>query len=153
MHEGFPEDNHFGVVFYLSLVLLAVVGTAVWSLLDRKRQQYDRLLFWFRVYLRYILAMIMFEYGVIKFIPVQMFYPGVVDLLTPLGEQTRFKILWNFMGRRWRLPNLFIDFFLADGCFPLGCPRSGHRTAAGGPPSDGSRGTKGTNEAKRGTKL
>ena len=97
-HEAFPQDNHFGVVFYLSLVLLAVIGTLVWSLLDRKRQQYDRLLFWFRVYLRYVLAMIMFEYGVIKFIPVQMFYPSVVDLLTPLGEQTRFKILWNFMG-------------------------------------------------------
>lgn len=98
IHDAFPQDDHFGVVFYLSLVLLAIIGTLTWSLLDKKRQQYDRLLFWFRLYIRYILAMIMFAYGIFKFIPVQMTYPSIVDLLTPLGEQTKFTILWNFMG-------------------------------------------------------
>jgi hypothetical protein len=98
IHDSFPEDNHFGLVFYLFLLLLAVSGTLIWSLADRRRPNYNRLLHWFRVYLRYVLALIMFGYGIDKLIPVQMSYPGVMQMLTPLGESTRFQVLWNFMG-------------------------------------------------------
>lgn len=98
IHGAFPQDNHFGAVFYLSLILVAFIGAFVWTWIARSSRQYHRLWFWFRLYLRYTLAMMMFSYGIEKFIPVQMSYPGIVDLLTPLGEQTRFNILWIFMG-------------------------------------------------------
>jgi hypothetical protein len=97
-HISLPADNHFGVVFYLSILLFSVLGTLLWSFLDRKRRSCGRLYFWFTLYIRYILAIIIFGYGIDKLIPVQMRYPGAVDLLTPLGEQGRFSILWNFMG-------------------------------------------------------
>jgi hypothetical protein len=40
----------------------------------------------------------MFTYGIDKVIPSQMPYPGVIDQMTPLGDFTRFDILWHFMG-------------------------------------------------------
>ena len=98
LHNPFPEDNHFAIVFYLTLVLLALVGCIIWSVADRKRTSYNRLYYWFRVYIRYVLAIVMFGYGIDKFIPTQMQYPNVISLLTPVGEQTRFDVLWNFMG-------------------------------------------------------
>lgn len=95
---SFPGDNHFGIVSYFTILLLVIIGTALWSWLDRKRAGYDRCLYWFRVYLRYVLAIVMFTYGIDKLIPSQMPYPGVMDDLTPLGDFTRFTILWSFMG-------------------------------------------------------
>ncbi len=34
-HESWPGDTHFGVVFYLTLLLLSVIGTVIWTALDR----------------------------------------------------------------------------------------------------------------------
>jgi hypothetical protein len=98
VHLSFPGDNHFGILFYLTLLLAGIVGTIAWSWLDRKRPHYRKLMYWFRVYLRYMLALTMFDYGIDKMIPVQMSYPNVLNLLTPLGESGRFNVLWNFMG-------------------------------------------------------
>ena len=97
-HEIFPGDNHFGIVVYLTFMLCALLGTVIWSILDKKRRSYEKLFFWFNLYLRYILAMVFFIYGIDKLIPVQMTYPGPYELLTPLGHQNRFYVLWNFIG-------------------------------------------------------
>jgi len=97
-HESFPQDNHFAVVFYLTFLLIAVAGTICWSVIDRKKSGYDKINYWFRLYLRYTLSLIMIFYGLDKIIPVQMPYPSVLSLLTPLGENDRFNVLWNFMG-------------------------------------------------------
>jgi len=97
-HEAFPQDNHFAVVFYLTFLLVAVAGTIIWTILDRKRPGYNKAMYWLRVYLRYTLAIILFFYGIDKVIPIQMPDPGAASLLTPLGENGRFNVLWNFMG-------------------------------------------------------
>ena len=96
--QPFPGDNHFGVLFYLLLLVIALIGAIVWSILDRKRLDYNRLSYWFSVYLRYMLAITLFTYGLDKLIPVQMVFPNIERLLTPMGSSTRFLTLWNFMG-------------------------------------------------------
>ena len=96
--QPFPGDNHFGVLFYLLVLLIALIGAATWSVLDRKRPDYNRLDYWFRVYLRYMLAMTLFSYGLDKLIPVQMSFPNIENLLAPLGTNSHFTVLWNFMG-------------------------------------------------------
>jgi len=93
-----PFDNHFGVIFYLTIFLLAIAGVIAWSLLDKKKSNYDKLFYWFNIYLRYTLALVIFGYGIDKLIPVQMSYPGVISMITPFGEESRFDVLWNFMG-------------------------------------------------------
>jgi hypothetical protein len=98
VHSHSTQDNHFGVVFYLTLLLVAAIGCIAWSIADNKRPSYNKLYYWFRFYQRYLLAFIMLGYGLDKFIPTQMPYPNVISLLSPLGESSRFDVLWNFIG-------------------------------------------------------
>ncbi len=91
-------DNHFGVVWYLTTILLAVIAAIIWSILDKKRNNYDKLYHWFSLYLRYMLAITIFGYGIDKVIPVQMPAPGSVSMTIPYGHFSRFDVLWTFMG-------------------------------------------------------
>ena len=59
-HTGFnpvaqdmPGDNHYGVAYYLTAFLLFFIVTIVWTVLDKRRPNYTKLYFWFRVYIRY----------------------------------------------------------------------------------------------------
>lgn len=98
LHQSLPGDNHFGVVFYFTITIICTLSVIAWSVIDRHKTQYNRLNYWFRLYVRYMVALIMFGYGTDKLIPVQMNYPGVTELLTPLGDQGLFSIVWNFIG-------------------------------------------------------
>jgi len=96
--QGFPGDNHFGVVFYLTLFFLSILIAVIWSILDKKRNNYDRAYYWLCLYLRYALIIVMFGYGIDKLIPAQMMHPGVLAMTTPYGYLNRYYVLWNFMG-------------------------------------------------------
>ena len=91
-------DNHFGVVWYLTVILFAVIATIIWSVLGKKRINYSKLYYWFSLYLRYVLAIIIFSYGIDKVIPVQMPAPDAVSMVIPYGHFSRFDVLWSFMG-------------------------------------------------------
>ncbi len=91
-------DSAFGVVYYISVFICCLLISTIWGWLDRKRPAYSRLNYWFRVYLRYAVAIIMLGYGIDKLIPVQMPYPNAFTLLGRVGDQSRNSVLWNFMG-------------------------------------------------------
>jgi len=91
-------DYIFGVVLYISILIFCLLAAAIWSWLDRKRPSYNKLHYWFRVYLRYAVAIIMLFYGMDKLIPVQMPYPDANTLLGKFGDQNHFTVLWNFIG-------------------------------------------------------
>jgi len=98
IHANFPQDNHYGEVFYLTMAILCLIAAVIWSVLDRKRRNYNRMFYWFSLYLRYLLAIVVFGYGMIKLIPVQMSHPDAVEMLIPFGYFNKFSVLWNFMG-------------------------------------------------------
>ena len=98
VHESMPSDNHYGAVFYLTALVVFLIITLIWSLLQRHKEQYNKLYYWFRLYVRCMVALIMFGYGMDKLIPSQMAYPDVEQLLTPIGNQSRYETLWNFIG-------------------------------------------------------
>ncbi len=98
LHLNLPGDNHFGIVFYFTLIIIFTLSVIVWSVIDRHKTEYNKLYYWFRLYVRYMVALIMFGYGIDKLIPVQMRYPAVTDLLMPLGDQNLFRTVWNFIG-------------------------------------------------------
>ena len=84
--------------YLITALALAAVITLVWSVIDRRRRDYRRAHGWFRVYLRYLLAAVMLGYGMAKVIPVQFPQPSLVQLITPVGELTRMRLLWLSMG-------------------------------------------------------
>ncbi len=81
-----------------TLLLAAVVGTAIWSVVDRRRDNYVRMNTWFRLFLRLSLAGTMVTYGTIKAIPVQMPYPSLTRLLEPYGNFSPMGVLWYSIG-------------------------------------------------------
>lgn len=98
LHQAFPGNSHFGMVYYLTIIIISLLVVIAWSIVDRHKKNYHRLNHWFRLYIRYIIALIMFSYGITKVIPSQMSYPGITDLLTPMGDESRFSVVWNFVG-------------------------------------------------------
>jgi len=94
----FPIDNHFGVIYYFTLFFLTIVAAIIWSVLDKRRLDYARLSYWFSLYLRYTLAIIILGYGIDKVIPVQMPHPRTVDMVRLFGNQSKEDLLWKFIG-------------------------------------------------------
>ncbi|MEP6766734.1 MAG: hypothetical protein ABJB66_20635 [Gemmatimonadaceae bacterium] len=86
---------------WLSLgVMLAVALTAclVWTLLDRRRRQYQTLFAWFRFTLRLTLGVAMFNYGLAKLFPLQMSPPSLAVLNEPFGNISPMTLLWTMIG-------------------------------------------------------
>lgn len=93
------SNTAFGTVLFLCYLVVAAVAAVIWSVLDRRRPNYERLNAWFRYALRFTLAMAMIRYGAIKILPTQMTSPPPIGLLTQrLGDFTRMRLLWLFTG-------------------------------------------------------
>jgi hypothetical protein len=80
------------------LLVVALLATAIWSVLDRRRKEYVILHRWFRVFIRFALAAAMLEYGMTKVIPTQFPAPSLEALVTPTGDMTLSALLWTTIG-------------------------------------------------------
>jgi len=96
VYTGNSADTAFHWVQMAWLLAVSVVIAAVWSWLDRRRD--DRLRVWFRLFLRLALAAQMFYYGMAKVIPSQFPPPGLVTLIEPVGASSLSDLLWTFVG-------------------------------------------------------
>ncbi len=97
------ESGRWGLASYATwgiLLLAAVVGGIIWSLLVRKRtiSGYHKLYYWLRVLVRYRIAIGLIAFGLIKFYPMQMPYPSVSNLHTEFGDYAPFKLYWQSVG-------------------------------------------------------
>jgi hypothetical protein len=91
-------DCMFGWVTAFCVLMIATVATVIWSLLDRRRENYAELHKWFRLFVRFALAGHMIGYGMVKVIPLQMAYPSLIRLLQPFGTLSPMGVLWGSMG-------------------------------------------------------
>jgi hypothetical protein len=91
-------DKTFDWVMAFFLLVFSVIATAVWSVLDRRRENYVTLSKWFRVFMRFALASQMIGYGIDKVVPLQMPYPYLTRLLEPFGNFSPMGVLWASVG-------------------------------------------------------
>jgi hypothetical protein len=91
-------DCMFGWVTAFCVLVIATAATVVWSLLDRRRENYAELHKWFRVFIRFALVGQMMIYGFFKVFPGQMTYPSLIRLLQPFGTLSPMGLLWASMG-------------------------------------------------------
>src|SRR5581483_10862789 len=87
-------DKTFDWVLAFCLLVFSIFATIVWSIVDRKREQYVTLDKWFRLFLRFCLVGQMFGYGVAKAIPLQMPFPSLSRLVEPYGNFSLMGVLW-----------------------------------------------------------
>lgn len=91
-------DNTSGWVQLYTTILFAFTVSILWSWMDRKRSNYNRLAYWFRILLRYTLIFSCFKFGFNKMFLFQMPFPSISQLSTPLGEYSPMRLLWLTMG-------------------------------------------------------
>jgi len=91
-------DELYDYVLVFCVFVLAIVVTAVWSWLDRKRLNYERLHAWLRMGMRLAVAGPMIGYGVAKLFQAQFPEPPLARLIDPLGQMSPMGLLWTFMG-------------------------------------------------------
>ncbi len=125
LHVGYPisvkpngsGDTTYNYVQLFLFVVFAIIAAIIWSVADRKRKSYDRLLYWLMVYVRYYLAFTMMSYGFFKIIKTQ--FPFSFQALTETyGESSPMGLLWNFMGYSTAY-NVFTGLAEATGGFLL----------------------------------
>jgi hypothetical protein len=85
-------------VFMFNLLVVAIMATVLWSVLDRRRTHYRRLHAWFLTFIRICLGGQMLYYGADKVIPVQMPAPPLTALLRPYGQLSPTWVLWLQVG-------------------------------------------------------
>ncbi|MGC2112749.1 MAG: hypothetical protein WA655_24730 [Candidatus Korobacteraceae bacterium] len=91
-------DSTYEYVLTFCVLVFGLLATAIWSLLDRRRTNYDRLQLWFRSALRMLLGATIAGYGAVKLIQTQMPPPTPSGLLETYGQSSPMHLLWTFMG-------------------------------------------------------
>jgi uncharacterized membrane protein YphA (DoxX/SURF4 family) len=96
---GFTDVPLFYIHIFVLLLCSALIAT-VWSLLDRKRTEYQSLHAWVRLLVRYSLASSLFFYGFNKVFVAQMepvwMYPE--RLVERFGDMSPAALLWSTIG-------------------------------------------------------
>ncbi len=91
-------DTTFNYVQLFTVVCVSVLITAVWSILDRERPHYEKMLEVLRIVTRFYLGYIMILYGLAKVFKTQFPYPNEAMLSRTYGESSPMGLLWTFMG-------------------------------------------------------
>ena len=98
VYGRYSGETLFFWIQTLWLLLVALIATVAWSVLDRRRENYVVLHKWFRLFVRFALAASMFEYGMTKVIPTQFPRPTLNTLVTPVGHLSLSALLWTTIG-------------------------------------------------------
>ncbi|HXR97107.1 MAG TPA: hypothetical protein VN709_04610 [Terriglobales bacterium] len=98
MRETGSGDRQYDWILVAIMLFLAVAGTIVWSVLDRRRLSYPTLHKWFRLVARFALGATLLTYGAAKIIPLQMPFPDLSRLVEPYGNLSPMGVLWAAIG-------------------------------------------------------
>jgi hypothetical protein len=85
------------LTFWFHLIL-SIVGTLIWTAVDRNRKSYHRLGEVLYISMRYYLALVLFMYGISKIIPLQFSEPNLIRLTQEYGDSSPMGLAWTFMG-------------------------------------------------------
>ena len=91
-------DKTFDWVLAFCTAVVAAVGALVWSVLDRRRENYARLYRWFHLGMRFAVGSELLLYGMVKLVPLQMPFPPLARLLEPFGNFSPMGVLWSSIG-------------------------------------------------------
>ncbi|RAJ05150.1 hypothetical protein LX64_02304 [Chitinophaga skermanii] len=91
-------DTTFNYYQILTQFSMALVGTLIWSMVDKERKSYNRAYYLLRWFTRFFLAFNMVLYGFIKVFHMQMPTPSLYTLLQPVGDKSPMGLAWTYVG-------------------------------------------------------
>lgn len=96
-HNG-SGDTLFRYVLLFFITILAVIGSVFWTIFDRSRSHYNTLYYWLTVAVRYYVALMLAQYGLVKVVKLQFPFPDLARLGTTYGESSPMGLAWTFLG-------------------------------------------------------
>lgn len=91
-------DTTYDWVIVFSITMTALTGMLVWSAVDRHRANYDNLYYWLTVGIRYYVALMLINYGLVKVIQLQFPPPNIYRLTQEYGNSSPMGLAWTFLG-------------------------------------------------------
>ena len=91
-------DTTYDYLIVLFITTVSFVITIIWSVIDRKARNYNKLFYWVCVIIRYYMGITMLCYGFVKIIKLQFPGPSPGRLLQPLGNASPMGLAWTYMG-------------------------------------------------------
>ncbi|CAL2077611.1 conserved membrane hypothetical protein [Tenacibaculum sp. 190524A05c] len=91
-------DTTYDYVLMFLAFFIAVVSTVVWTLVDKKNKNYDKLYYWLTTAVRYYVGLMLIHYGLVKVIQLQFPQPSFYRLFQPYGESSPMGLAWTFLG-------------------------------------------------------
>ncbi|MDZ7757162.1 hypothetical protein [Rhodohalobacter sp.] len=92
---GIGPDTPLEFILALVFAVLSALGALVWTRFDTSDK---KVTYWFFLYLRLYLGLIMFTYGIGKILPLQMHHFPLSRLLVTIGDSDTWGLTWNFMA-------------------------------------------------------
>lgn len=91
-------DTTYNYVEVLTCFVLGFLGASIWSIFNKKENNYDTLMHWFLIFCRYYVAASLIGYGYAKIFYSQFQPPTLWKLVQPLGESSPMGLAWTFIG-------------------------------------------------------
>ncbi|MEL6558985.1 MAG: hypothetical protein AAFQ94_12425 [Bacteroidota bacterium] len=91
-------DTSFSYLLSFFIFILAVSGSVIWSVVDRKRPNYQKLYYWLTTAMRYYVGLMLINYGLSKVIQLQFPEPTFNRLLEAYGDSSPMGLAWTFLG-------------------------------------------------------
>lgn len=94
---GSGDTSYAWAQFYTTLIL-SLIGMTIWTIVDRKSISYPKMAYILETFVRYNVIVNAFSYGIAKILCIQMPFPSISQLATPLGDFLPMRLSWMFMG-------------------------------------------------------
>ena len=91
-------DTTYAYLLLFFFLCLSILGSIIWSFIDKKRASYNQIHYGFLVFIRFIVIFFMFQYGIIKMFHLQMSPISNSDLIQTFGTKSPMGLAWKFMG-------------------------------------------------------
>ena len=95
---GGSGDTTYDYVIVFVIFVTAIFGSILWSILDRNRNNYKKMYYWITVAMRFYVALMLINYGLVKVVKLQFPSPGFYRLLESYGDSSPMGLAWTFLG-------------------------------------------------------
>ena len=98
MNGNGSGDTSYAWAEFYTIIILSILIAVIWTVFDKNKQESKSLSFWLHNLIRYNIIMAGLNYGIIKIFALQMPFPNLSQLATPLGDFLPMRFSWLFIG-------------------------------------------------------
>ncbi|MCF6132046.1 hypothetical protein [Flavobacterium wongokense] len=94
---GSGDTSYYWAEFY-TIIIISLLTAIIWTMVDKKEKESKRSEYLLHNFIRYYIIYVALNYGIIKLFGLQMPFPSLSQLATPLGDFLPMRLSWMFIG-------------------------------------------------------